>query len=549
MAFHQVMKRLFLSSCAVSFLTLTASAFSGKTLYHYVAYHAAFWPKALPATAENYPKVALAGLDSLKFDTLVFAPTFGFGSMAAKLSSADFPTVQPASDSKWLAAYRNAMPELAQKGVDPLAETVKWCRKNKKESVVALPVNLLIHGARPGGARNTPGSWYSYLWPSFKTKNPDALMSPDGKTGTPHANPVAVDYGSAKVRDKFAAVACEIAGKYDIDGLMVDFMMNPTLFRSVAMGGKAEPKEIEALTQMMQKIGAACKGAASRLGHPVTFCARVPDSVGFCKDIGINLQGWFDAKLLDAVVLGGGFQLNRWSVTGDLARKAGIPFYVSFVGSGIYVGNDSGYAGDDERLPRQSRPTYAARIADALLCQASGCMYTIALHHEIGWISHGAVAPFDAAANRRADKRYFVCYTNDRAAGNVLKDGTKYVGVESLLSNSPIALTKGVAKYHVNVWDDAAALKGEGGGAPKATLVTEASIPSGMETVVTFNGKELKPFKKRAGTQLYEIPQGLLRYGANEVTVKAKGKNRRGEIAKLGNIAVELAYPKKEGGK
>ena len=527
-------------------MALTASAFSGKTLYHYVAYHAAFWPKALPATAENYPKVALAGLDSLKFDTLVVAPTFGFGAMAAKLGSADFPTVQPASDSKWLSPYRNAMPELMQKGIDPLAETVRWCRANRKEVVVALPVNLLIHGARPGGTRNTPGSWYSYLWPSFKTKNPDALMSPDGKAATPFANAVAVDYGNAKVRERFSAIACEIAGKYDMDGVMVDFMMNPTLFRSVATGGKAEPKEAEALTQMMRKIGVACKGAATRLGHPVTFCARVPDSVGFCKDIGINLQGWLDAKLLDAIMLGGGFQLNRWNVTGDLVRKTGIPYYVSFAASGIYVGNDSGYIGDDERLPRQSRPTYAARIADAFLCQASGCMYTMALHHEWG-ISHEAIASFDASANRRADKRYFVCYTNDRAAGNVLKDGTKYVGVESLLSNSPISLSKGVAKYHVNVWDDAVALKGEDGGAPKATLVTEASIPSGMETVVTFNGKELRPFKKRAGTQLYEIPDGLLRHGPNEVSVKAKGKNRRGEIARLGNVAVELAYPKKGG--
>lgn len=542
------MKRLSLSLFACAALSLTASAFSGKTLYHYVAYHAAFWPKDLPATAENYPKVALSGLDKLAFDTLVFAPTFGFGSMAAKLASADFPTVQPASDSKWLAPYRNAMPEFAKKGIDPLAETVKWCRKNKKEAVVALPVNLLIHGSRPGGARNTPGSWYSYLWPSFKAKNPDALMNPDGKTGTPNASGDAVDYGSAKVRDKFEAIACEIAGKYDIDGLMVDFMMSPTLFRSVAAGGTAEPKEVAQLTQMMQKVGAACKAAAARLGHPVTFCARVPDSVGYCRDIGVNLQGWLDAKLLDAVVLGGSFQLNRWNVTGELAAKAGIPYYVSFAASGIYVGNDSGYSGDDERLPRQSRPTYAARIADALLCKASGCMYTMALHWEHGIPGH-AIAPFDAAANRRADKRYFVSYTNDRAANGPLKDGVKHLGLESLLSGSPVSLAKDAAKFHVSVWDDAAALKGEGGGAPKATLVTEVSIPSGVETVVTLNGKELKPFKKRAGTQLYEIPPGLLRHGANEVTVKAKGKNRRGEVAKLGNVAVELAYPRKEGGK
>ena len=90
--------------------------------------------------------------------------------------------------------------------------------------------------------------------------------------------------------------------------------------------------------------------------------------------------------------------------------------------------------------------------------------------------------------------------------------------------------------------DDVAALK-KGGADVKATLITEASIPSGVDTVVTFNGKELKPFKKRAGTQLYEIPAMNVRVGANEVTLKTKGKNRRGQTAKLGNVAVEITFP------
>lgn len=53
----------------------------------------------------------------------------------------------------------------------------------------------------------------------------------------------------------------------------------------------------------------------------------------------------------------------------------------------------------------------------------------------------------------------------------------------------------------------------------------------------------LKPFKKRAGTQLYDIPTMLVKYGANEVTLKTKGKNRRGQTARLGNVAVEISFP------
>ena len=514
-----------------------AWALSGKTFCHFVAYDAAFWPKNMPVTAANYPKLRLDSLAKLPVDTIVFAPTLAFGSMAANLRNSTPIVHQPSGESVWMRSYKNGMGEMLKGDWDSISETVKWCRAKKKEVVVALPVNPQIHGAKPD-AKRSPGSWYSYLWSPFKSENPGCTMA--GADGKGHGG-TNVEYSEAKVRDKFAAIAIEIAGKYDIDGIMVDFMMYPVLFKSVAAGGTAEPKEVELLTQMMAKIAAACKAASARLGHKVAFGARVPDSVGYCQAIGIGLQSWFDSKMLDFVVLGGQFQLNRWSVTGDLAAKAGVPYYVSFCVSGIYVGNDSGYTGDDERLPRQSRPTFSARIADALLCKASGCMYTLGMHHEHS-IPLGAIAPFDAADNRRSSKRYFVTYTNDRTAKSYLKDDAKFHSLPSLLSGSPVELSGGLTKQKIDVLDDVAALKKDGADV-KATLITEASIPSGVDTVVTFNGKELKPFKKRAGTQLYEIPAMNVRVGANEVTLKTKGKNRRGQTAKLGNVAVEITFP------
>ena len=536
--------RPFYLSFALAAVPLSpAWALSGKTFCHYVAYDAAFWPKNMPVTAANYPKIQLDAFAKLPVDTIVFAPALGFGSMAANLRNSAPIVHQPAADSVWMRSYKNGMGEMLKGGWDAISETVKWCRAKKKEVVVALPVNLQIHGAKPD-AKRSPGSWHSYLWPPFKSENPACLMAgADGKG----AGGTSVDYSEAKVRDKFAAIAIEIAGKYDVDGIMVDFMMNPTIFKAVAAGGTAEPKDVEQLTQMMAKIASACKAATARLGHKVAFGARVPDSVGYCQAIGIGLQSWFDSKMLDFVVLGGSFQLNKWSVTGDLAAKAGIPYYVSFCVSGIYVGNDSGYTGDDERLPRQSKPAFCARIADALLCKASGCMYTLGMHHEHS-IPLGAIAPFDAAKNRLSDKRYFVTYTNDRAAKSYLKDDARFHGLPSLISSSPVDVSGGLTKQKIEVLDDLAALKKEGVVA-KATLVTEVSIPSGVETIVAFNGKELKPFKKRAGTQLYDVPTTLVKAGFNEVTLKTKGKNRRGQAAKLGNVAVEISFPPAAGAK
>ena len=552
MAFNIMMKNMKRTLIGLMLLTAAPSAFAikGKTMYHYIAYEAMFWPKSIPATAAEYPLRSLDRLVGLPFDTLVFAPMFGFGSMAADLKSATYPRHQPIENSRFMPNQVNAMPSLIKAGADPIAETSKWCRKNKREAVVALPVNLQNSHSHKPDEKRTLSSWYCYCWPDFKAQNPDCLINPDGKSPSSFGNGECVDYTSQKVRDKFSAIACEIAGKYDIDGIMVDFTMSPTLFRSVAVGGVAAAKEVQMITDMMTKIKAACKAAAGRLGHAVALSARVPDSFGYCKDIGIDLQGWLDTKLLDYVVLGGYFQLNRWNAVGDVALKNGIPFYASFTQSGITVFNDSGYSGDDERIPRNHKDVCNARIADALLCKAAGCMYTMGMHHEVQF-PWSLCEPYDAKYNRTANKRYFVSYTNDRLAGRTLKDGDKYRVPQSLISGSPVDLAKGVAKYKIEVWDDFAALARDGIH-PEVVLVTEISIPSGMDTDVLFNNKLLKCFKKRAGTQLYELDTKLVKMGANEVVIKSKGKNKRSQTSKLGNIAVEVRFDKagkKEGGK
>lgn len=520
-------------------------AFSGKTMYHYWAYDVMFWPKNLPVSAANYSKIQLDSYAQLPIDTLVMNPSLGFGTIAGNLKSSDPVTAQPSAASKWMNPYRNGMGEMLKSSWDPISETAKWCRSHKKEFVVALPINPLnVHTQRPD-AKNPPNSFRCYLWTPFKAKNPDALMC--GKDGKDPGG-VAVDYTDAKVREKFLANAKEILEKYDLDGFMVDFMIRPTLFKTVAAGGTAAPKEVELITKMMTDVKAACAAASTRLGHKVSFGARVPDSVGYCQAIGIGLQAWFDTKLLDYVVIAGQFQLNRANVTGDLATKAGIPYYMSFTTSGIYVGNDSGYFGDDERLPRQSRQNYAARIADALLCKAYGVMYTQPTHHE-HTIPNGAVVAYDAKANKTADKRYFVSYTNDREAHYYLHDDAKFHTFPSLISTSPHDLSSGIGKYKIDVWDDLSGFAKGAADAPKVRLATEVLIPSGMDTIVSFNGKELKSFKRQAGVQFYELSPALVKYGSNEVIIKAKGKNKRGNTSKLGNIAVEIQYAKKEGAK
>ena len=123
-------------------------------------------------------------------------------------------------------------------------------------------------------------------------------------------------------------------------------------------------------------------------------------------------------------------------------------------------------------LVSPSAATYAARNREAMLNGFSGCMYSMYQHHE-HHIPVPARTPYDEKGNKFADKRYFVSYTNDRIAGQYLKEWAKHLTCDSLISNYPVDLAKGIAKRQINVWENFDELK-KAGKSPETTLIVEA---------------------------------------------------------------------------
>ena len=143
------------------------------------------------------------------------------------------------------------------------------------------------------------------------------------------------------------------------------------------------------------------------------------------------------------------------------------------------------------------------------------------------------VIPPDPEAVAKLDKRYFVTYRNTKSIGRFLSGGFRHASLPSLVSSHPVPFSGGALKYTIRIWEK---------DCPYFELATEADIPSGVETAVFCNGKPLKLLRKQAGCQMYELPPKTVKYGANEVVVKATGRNKRGQIAKLRNIAVDAIY-------
>ena len=66
-----------------------------------------------------------------------------------------------------------------------------------------------------------------------------------------------------------------------------------------------------------------------RRGRPILVAIRVPDSVDYCRFIGLDLEKWLSEGLTDLLIVTGYTQLNPWDYSVKLARKYGVKVYPS----------------------------------------------------------------------------------------------------------------------------------------------------------------------------------------------------------------------------
>jgi hypothetical protein len=186
---------------------------------------------------------------------------------------------------------------------------------------------------------------------------------------------------------------------------------------------------------------------------------------------------------------------------------------------------------------------YRARVSEARIAGAKGIMYSSGREEWWdSWWNYTDPKLFQPEQDkiRLENKRYFVNYRT--RTGEFLKDMRKYAPIQSqaLTTFSPKEI-KGNAKYEIYVWDDFETLKKERV-RTKCYLTTIIEIPSGWTVDVNINGKPLKVLKKRAGSQIYEIPAGVTKFGKNEILLSVKGGNRRGLVPRIGNMGIDVVF-------
>ena len=112
-----------------------------------------------------------------------------------------------------------------------------------------------------------------------------------------------LDYGHPEVRELYRKLVVETLGRYDIDGLELDFMREPYLFKPGAEEGGGA-----ILREWLRGIRRLTHDAGVRRGHPVRLAVRVPSRIEVAQSWGLDAVGWAKDGLVDLVIA-----TPRWS--------------------------------------------------------------------------------------------------------------------------------------------------------------------------------------------------------------------------------------------
>jgi hypothetical protein len=121
----------------------------------------------------------------------------------------------------------------------------------------------------------------------------------------------------------------ESCREYDIDGLALGFFRHPCSFKSIFNGRPCTDEERAAMSDLVRRIHAMRREAGAKRGRPLLLSARVPDSPGYCRDIGLDVERWLHEGWIDLMVVTSYFQLSDRTESVARARKFGVRVYPS----------------------------------------------------------------------------------------------------------------------------------------------------------------------------------------------------------------------------
>jgi len=219
--------------------------------------------------------------------------------------------------------------KLIQQGTDSLEVMTNFCHQHGLEVFWSMRMNDNHDSTTP------------YLLCQWKKDHPQYLMGTKEQKFPYGCNKwSAVDYTLSDVRDKVFRILKNVATRYDVDGLEYDFFRHPHYFKPQMTGEPVTQEHCDMMTEMASRIREMTKNTAKRRNRPMLIAVRIPDSVGYCKAIGLDVVRWLKEDLIDIITGGGYFKLEPWENLAKLGQQYKVPVYACFVSRRIMEGGE-----------------------------------------------------------------------------------------------------------------------------------------------------------------------------------------------------------------
>lgn len=338
------------------------------------------------------------------------------------------------------------------KALDPLQETIQAIRKKAQWREV-------FWGIRMDDTHDTDYKKNLDLFTisKFKKKYPEHLFDAVSDPAEPGIKSTgkslvagkwtSVDYATIKVRGFVQESVEDVLKRYDVDGLQFNFMRHAVFFRRNSFGNAANQTEIDKMTDMMRNIRAIADTQAEVRKKPVLISILVPDSLPYARYLGLDLEAWYEEKLVDIVVGSDYMQLTRWSdsVSQLKAINPAVQFYAGLA---------------ESRLPgnfdfRETAEAFRGRATEALGQGARGVQITNArwsngnfksLYYRIGTKEGASASSTDREGD--SDMLFFGSFMGyGYHAGRIPNYDDYFYKVYPITSNDPVKLPAGNEKY------------------------------------------------------------------------------------------------------
>ncbi|MCC6681860.1 MAG: hypothetical protein IT445_13255 [Phycisphaeraceae bacterium] len=236
---------------------------------------------------------------------------------------------------------------LDELGTDSLRIAVEWAKANDREIFWSMRMN----------DRHDSGSRWQHLITDFKRSHPELIMGTEAD-GLPESfergykSWTLLRYDRPEVRDLIFRLIQEVCNNYDIDGVELDFWRHPAYFVEPLQGKPVPQEKMDQMTELWRRVRHMTEEVGLKRGRPILIGIKIPDSMDYCRAMGLDVERWLAEDLVDLVVGADYFKLEPWENLAATGRKYHVPVYACFEIRRIQSGQASEHNEADTRIWR-----------------------------------------------------------------------------------------------------------------------------------------------------------------------------------------------------